>query len=77
MHQQGMASTENPFFQEGLKVRRRAPAFYKELIEKPDSSPSEVMDWVSLFAIAVKKKMLQEVGWLQRRQMEEEGLSLL
>ena len=29
---------------------------YKELIEKPDSSPSEVMDWVSLFAIAVNEE---------------------
>ena len=53
--QRGMASTE-PLLPGGLNVRRRAPALYKELIEKPDSSPSEVMDWVSLFAIAVNEE---------------------
>ena len=53
--QRGMASTE-PILPGGLNVRRRAPALYKELIEKPDSSPSEVMDWVSLFAIAVNEE---------------------
>ena len=53
--QRGIASTE-PLLPGGLNVRRRAPALYKELIEKPDSSPSEVMDWVSLFAIAVNEE---------------------
>ena len=53
--QRGMASKEN-LLPGGLNVRRRAPLLYKELIEKPDSSPSEVMDWVSLFAIAVNEE---------------------
>ena len=53
--QRGMASTET-HLPGGLNVRRRAPTLYKELIEKPDSSPSEVMDWVSLFAIAVNEE---------------------
>ena len=53
--QRGMSSLET-HLPGGLNVRRRAPSLYKELIEKPDSSPSEVMDWVSLFAIAVNEE---------------------
>ncbi len=53
--ERGMSSTET-ILPGGLNVRRRAPALYKELTEKPDSSPSEVMDWVSLFAIAVNEE---------------------
>ena len=52
--QRGMASTET-HLPGGLNVRRRAPTLYKELIEKPDSSPSEVMDTATL-----RKGMLAE-----------------
>ena len=53
--QRGMSSSET-LLPGGLNVRRRAPGLHKELTEKPDSTPSEVMDWVSLFAIAVNEE---------------------
>ncbi len=53
--QRGMSSSET-HLPGGLNVRRRAPALYKELMEKPDSTAAEVMDWVSLFAIAVNEE---------------------
>ena len=40
----------------GLNVRRRAPDFYKELMVNPESTPAEMLDWVSLFAMAVNEE---------------------
>ncbi len=41
----------------GLKVRRRAPAMYRELCADPYSTdPLRVMDWVDLFALAVNEE---------------------
>ena len=43
----------------GLHVRRRAPALYRKLVAASgsnDHAPHEVMDWVSLYAIAVNEE---------------------
>lgn len=42
----------------GLKVQRRAKALYQHLCAKSDlaNDPTEVMDWVSLFALAVNEE---------------------
>ena len=53
--QRGMSSTET-HLPGGLNVRRRAPGLYKELMENPEPTPAELMDWVSLFAMAVNEE---------------------
>jgi len=53
--QRGMSSTET-HLPGGLNVRRRAPELYKELVDNPETSPAEMMDWVSLFAMAVNEE---------------------
>ena len=43
----------------GLKVPRRAPALYQELMSKPGDAlmdPLTVLDWVNLFALAVNEE---------------------
>jgi L-serine dehydratase len=43
----------------GLRVRRRAPALYRKLTERPEAAladPLNVMDWVNLYAIAVNEE---------------------
>ncbi|MCH8500580.1 MAG: L-serine ammonia-lyase [Aliidiomarina sp.] len=40
----------------GLKVRRRAPDLYQRLKTEKSSDPMQVMDWVSLFALAVNEE---------------------
>lgn len=42
----------------GLDVRRRANGLYKELMSKPHllEDPSEIFDWVSLYALAVNEE---------------------
>ncbi|WP_333608222.1 L-serine ammonia-lyase [Arsukibacterium sp.] len=40
----------------GLKVKRRAPALYKRLINEKSNDPLQVMDWVNLFALAVNEE---------------------
>ena len=43
----------------GLKVPRRAPALYQELMSKPEEAlkdPLTVLDWVNLFALAVNEE---------------------
>jgi L-serine dehydratase len=41
----------------GLKVPRRAPALYRELVADPYSTdPLRVMDWVDMFALAVNEE---------------------
>ncbi|HEX4962975.1 MAG TPA: L-serine ammonia-lyase [Thermoanaerobaculia bacterium] len=43
----------------GLKVPRRAPALYQELISRPHEAlkdPLTVLDWVNLFALAVNEE---------------------
>src|SRR3954453_1890411 len=43
----------------GLKVPRRAPALYQELMSKPEDAlrdPLTVLDWVNLFALAVNEE---------------------
>lgn len=42
-----------------LKIRRRAPQMYRDLIEKPRESlrdPLIIMDWVNLYALAVNEE---------------------
>lgn len=40
-----------------LKVRRRGPALYRDLMRQPrDEDPMEIMDWVNQFAIAVNEE---------------------
>ncbi len=42
-----------------LKVRRRAPALYRELCARPEASlrdPLTVLDWVNLYALAVNEE---------------------
>ena len=53
--QRGMNSTET-HLPGGLNVRRRAPKLYRELVQDPETSPAEMMDWVSLFAMAVNEE---------------------
>ena len=53
--QRGMSSTET-HLPGGLNVRRRAPGLYKELMENPEPTPAEMMDWVSLFAMSVNEE---------------------
>ena len=43
------------FLPGGLNVRRRAPKLYEDLKISEDSSPSLMMDWVSLYAMAVNE----------------------
>ena len=43
----------------GLEVKRRAPGLYRELKERPEESlrdPLAILDWISLFAIAVNEE---------------------
>ncbi len=43
----------------GLKVKRRAPALYRRLIENPEAGlrdPLTALDWVSLYALAVNEE---------------------
>ena len=40
----------------GLKVRRRAPALARRLIERGSADPLAVMDWVNVFAMAVNEE---------------------
>jgi L-serine dehydratase len=43
----------------GLKVPRRAPVLYQELLSKPEEAlkdPLTVLDWVNLFALAVNEE---------------------
>ncbi len=43
----------------GLKVQRRAPAMYRELIAKPEANlrdPLTILDWVNLYALAVNEE---------------------
>lgn len=40
----------------GLKVRRRAPALFRELSASPSQDPLQVMDWVNLYALAVNEE---------------------
>lgn len=40
----------------GLKVRRRAPDLYQRLKTEKSADPMQVMDWVSLFALAVNEE---------------------
>lgn len=51
----GMTSTEE-ILPGGLGVKRRAPKIYKQLKKNPNFSPIEIMDWVSLFAMAVNEE---------------------
>jgi L-serine dehydratase len=39
-----------------LKVRRRAPKLYRQLIESGASSPMQTMDWVNAFALSVNEE---------------------
>jgi L-serine dehydratase len=39
-----------------LKVRRRAPKLYRQLIEASTPSPMQAMDWVNAFALAVNEE---------------------
>ena len=43
------------FLPGGLNVRRRAPKLYDDLKISGDSSPSLMLDWVSLYAMAVNE----------------------
>jgi len=43
----------------GLKVKRRAPRLYRELMERPEDSlkdPLTTLDWIGLFAMAVNEE---------------------
>lgn len=40
----------------GLSVKRRAPDLYEELSERDLSDPSEVFDWLSVFALATNEE---------------------
>jgi L-serine dehydratase len=40
----------------GLRVRRRAPALWRELSARPDPDPLHVIDWVNLYALAVNEE---------------------
>ncbi|HET7071105.1 MAG TPA: L-serine ammonia-lyase [Nocardioides sp.] len=40
----------------GLRVPRRAPALYRDLLAKGDADPLHVMDWVNLYALAVNEE---------------------
>ena len=43
----------------GLKVRRRAPDFYKDLTQNPQKAlkdPLSILDWVNLYALAVNEE---------------------
>ncbi len=54
--QRGCEHTE-PVRPGGLKVRRRAPGLHRALASDPASAdPLHVMDWVSLFALAVNEE---------------------
>ncbi len=53
--QRGITSKET-VLPGGLNVRRRAPSLHRELLENPEPSPADLMDWVSLFALAVNEE---------------------
>lgn len=40
----------------GLRVRRRAPALWRDLITHSDTDPLHVIDWVNLYALAVNEE---------------------
>ena len=40
----------------GLKVRRRAPQLHRQLVADKGADPLHVMDWVTLFALAVNEE---------------------
>jgi L-serine dehydratase len=55
------ACVERGFHQSGLlpgvlKVRRRAPRLYRQLIEAGTAKPLDVMDWVNAYALAVNEE---------------------
>lgn len=50
---------ENGVLPGGLKVARRAPALYRELLSKPEANlrdPLTILDWVNLYALAVNEE---------------------
>lgn len=40
----------------GLKVHRRAPSLYRQLLNEKSSDPMQAMDWVNLFALSVNEE---------------------
>ena len=55
------ACVERGFHAQGLlpgvlKVRRRAPKLYRQLLEAGSTSPMQAMDWVNAFALAVNEE---------------------
>jgi L-serine dehydratase len=40
----------------GLGIRRRAPALRRRLLQAPAGDPAQVLDWVSLYALAVNEE---------------------
>ncbi|MGX6606612.1 L-serine ammonia-lyase [Micromonosporaceae bacterium Da 78-11] len=40
----------------GLRVRRRAPALWRDLTDGPTTDPLHVLDWVNLYALAVNEE---------------------
>jgi L-serine dehydratase len=40
----------------GLRVRRRAPALYRDLTAQGDADPLHVVDWVNLYALSVNEE---------------------
>ncbi len=43
----------------GLKVKRRAPGVYRQILERPEASlvdPLTILDWVNLYALAVNEE---------------------
>jgi L-serine dehydratase len=40
----------------GLKVKRRAPDLYRQLMDQDDTDRLQLLDWVSLFALAVNEE---------------------
>jgi L-serine dehydratase len=40
----------------GLRVRRRAPHLHRKLVAESDADPLRVMDWVTLYALAVNEE---------------------
>lgn len=40
----------------GLKIKRRAPDLYRQLVSQDDTDRLQLLDWVSLFALAVNEE---------------------
>ena len=50
----------------GLKIPRRAPKLYSQLLAKPEASlsdPLTALDWVTLYALAVNEETPRAGGW--------------